>query len=276
MHWYCAPDSWDTKGEAAPREGKDGSWSANNGTTALTVRPPAQKDYWRITYYEPTVLKDDAPFAYVELDESDYYTITAGFDLRVAMPNDQAGLMVRLDAQHWIAAGVIAVVESGDGDGSEGLLVPRLSVVVTNHYSDLSEHPYPHYSTTAAAAAAATNSTTAFAATATTATVSCRVRIHMRAGHYVVQAWLDDDGNGGRWETLRVARLNRRMVYYPLAPLPSSSGAAATEAAAGNRPSRGSGPSVFAGVYAACPRDQRGAEAVFWDFEVARGSDVNL
>ena len=53
----------------APEQGLRGSWKIvsnqdNNESSALLVCPPAKKDYWRKTYYEPRIVKDDGPFLY--------------------------------------------------------------------------------------------------------------------------------------------------------------------------------------------------------------------
>ncbi|KMQ68501.1 hypothetical protein ACM39_08300 [Chryseobacterium sp. FH2] len=105
MIWFNEPDKWDIK----------------NNTLSMVVTP--QSDYWRISHYGFTV--DDAPF---------YYTMYGGeFEAKVKITGnyktrfDQAGLMLRIDKENYIKAGVEFV------DGKY-----NLSTVVTHKTSDWS------------------------------------------------------------------------------------------------------------------------------------------
>jgi len=105
MHWFNEPDKWDTK----------------NQTLSMFVT--AQSDYWRISHYGFTV--DDAPF---------YYSTYGGeFEAKVKIAGDykarfdQMGLMLRIDHENYIKAGV----EFVDGKFN-------LSTVVTHKTSDWS------------------------------------------------------------------------------------------------------------------------------------------
>ena len=91
-----------------------------------------QTDYWRISHYGFTV--DDAPFL---------YTLRGGeFEVKVKISGDyktrfdQSGLMLRIDQENYIKAGIEFV------DGKY-----NLSTVVTHHTSDWSiiplESPVP-------------------------------------------------------------------------------------------------------------------------------------
>ena len=108
MQWFNEPEHWEIKGEA------------------LTMFVTPHSDYWRISHYGFTV--DDAPF---------YYTtkvkITGDYQVRF----DQAGLMLRIDKENYIKAGI----EFVDGEFN-------LSTVVTHHTSDWSvislDKPIPH------------------------------------------------------------------------------------------------------------------------------------
>lgn len=105
MTWYNEPEAW----------------SIADGALLMDVTP--KSDYWRISHYGFTV--DDAPF---------YYATYGGeFEAKVKIIGDyktrfdQAGLMVRIDHENYIKAGIEYV------DGKY-----NLSVVVTHKTSDWS------------------------------------------------------------------------------------------------------------------------------------------
>lgn len=96
-------------------------WKIENNSLNMFVTP--QSDYWRISHYGFTV--DDAPF---------YYSLYGGeFEAKVKITGeykerfDQAGLMLRIDHENWIKAGIEFV------DGKY-----NLSAVVTHKTSDWS------------------------------------------------------------------------------------------------------------------------------------------
>lgn len=96
-------------------------WEVNNKVLSMFVTP--KSDYWRISHYGFTV--DDAPF---------YYTINGGeFETKVKIMGDykarfdQAGLMLRIDHENYIKAGI----EYVDGKFN-------VSTVVTHKTSDWS------------------------------------------------------------------------------------------------------------------------------------------
>lgn len=108
MQWFNEPESWKIKG----------------GTLTMDVTP--QTDYWRISHYGFTV--DDAPFM---------YTLRGGeFEVKVRISGDyktrfdQSGLMLRIDHENYIKAGIEFV------DGKY-----NLSTVVTHRTSDWSIIP---------------------------------------------------------------------------------------------------------------------------------------
>ncbi len=105
MHWFNEPERW----------------SIDDGT--LTMRTTPRSDYWRISHYGFTV--DDAPFCYALYGGEFEAEVRIRGDYRVRF--DQAGLMLRVDAEHWIKAGIEYV------DGKY-----NLSVVVTHRTSDWS------------------------------------------------------------------------------------------------------------------------------------------
>ncbi len=105
MNWFNEPSEW--------------SISDNS----LKMQVTAQSDYWRISHYGFTV--DDAPF---------YYATYGGeFEAKVKVSGDyttrfdQAGMMLRIDHENYIKAGIEFV------DGRY-----NLSVVVTHRTSDWS------------------------------------------------------------------------------------------------------------------------------------------
>lgn len=105
MTWFNEPSQWEIKDKK------------------LTMMVTPQSDYWRISHYGFTV--DDAPF---------YYSTYGGeFEAKVKITGDykarfdQMGLMLRVDAQNYIKAGV----EFVDGKFN-------LSTVVTHKTSDWS------------------------------------------------------------------------------------------------------------------------------------------
>lgn len=105
MNWFNEPDSW----------------KIEDGKLKMFVTP--QSDYWRISHYGFTV--DDAPFYYAEYGGE--------FEVKVKVSGnykerfDQAGLMLRIDHENYIKAGIEFV------DGKY-----NLSTVVTHGTSDWS------------------------------------------------------------------------------------------------------------------------------------------
>ena len=96
-------------------------WTVSDGALLMEVTP--KSDYWRISHYGFTV--DDAPF---------YYATYGGeFEAKVKITGDyqarfdQAGIMVRIDHENYIKAGIEYV-------GGKY----NLSVVVTHKTSDWS------------------------------------------------------------------------------------------------------------------------------------------
>ena len=105
MQWFNEPESW----------------TIDNGKLVMDVTP--QSDYWRVSHYGFTV--DDAPFL---------YTLRGGeFEVKVKISGkykvrfDQAGLMLRIDKENYVKAGIEFV------DGKY-----NLSAVVTHGTSDWS------------------------------------------------------------------------------------------------------------------------------------------
>lgn len=106
MNWFNEPAKWEISNKSK-----------------FVMQVPAQTDYWRISHYGFTV--DDAPF---------YYALYGGeFEAKVKITGnykttfDQMGLMLRVDHENWIKAGIEYV------DGKQ-----NVSTVVTHKTSDWS------------------------------------------------------------------------------------------------------------------------------------------
>ena len=115
MLWFNEPEQWEIK----------------NNSLSMFVTP--QSDYWRISHYGFTV--DDAPFYYATYggEFEAKVKITGAYKARF----DQAGLMIRIDEENYIKAGIEYV------DGKY-----NLSTVVTHKTSDWSvislDKPIPY------------------------------------------------------------------------------------------------------------------------------------
>ena len=115
MLWFNEPEQWEIK----------------NNSLSMFVTP--QSDYWRISHYGFTV--DDAPFYYAAYggEFEAKVKITGAYKARF----DQAGLMIRIDEENYIKAGIEYV------DGKY-----NLSTVVTHKTSDWSvislDKPIPY------------------------------------------------------------------------------------------------------------------------------------
>lgn len=233
LFWYCAPDSW--KSDASEKkEGSGGSWALDG--SSLVVTPPAKKDYWRKTYYDPIIIKDDAPFLYAKLSASEYYTVETVFELTAVRQFDQAGLMVRLGPEHWLKAGIEVVDQQ-----------PRLSCVVTNGYSDWSTQTWTNFTINT---------------TSKVVQVGCHIRVHCRGTSFVVEAKMPQ---ANEWQFIRIAHLSRCMGCQdgPFASLGEDGTLIDASPAADG---------VWAGVFAASPEDQQGGHARFTKFEILPGS----
>ena len=116
----------------------DPTWSWHNGKAkhelekdgkAIVITPTAGLDYWSKTFYEPLLIKHDAQCLLSSpIPAGPEVTLSTAFTLSPRAQFDQAGIMVLVDENTWVKAGI----EYTDG-------VPRLSCVVTNEgYSDWS------------------------------------------------------------------------------------------------------------------------------------------
>jgi regulation of enolase protein 1 (concanavalin A-like superfamily) len=96
----------------------------------LLVRPRENSDLWRTTSYG--FVHDDGHGLLVDLPDGS--AIEVSFLADFSEQFDQAGVLVRADAEHWVKAGV----EYADGS-------PQVGAVVTRTVSDWSTAPFPEW-----------------------------------------------------------------------------------------------------------------------------------
>lgn len=183
LKWFCPPEGWDVVDGAGGDEEKRGWWKVEG--SKLLLAPPARKDFWRKTYYQPLLVKDDGPFLYRTVATKDLpVTVETSFTITGKSQFDQGGVLVRLDHEHWLKTGIEVV----DGNA-------RLSCVVTNGFSDWSTQMFP--------------------------TFEIKVRVHIlpqQGGSFVVEAApLGSD----EWAFIRIAHMNRNMKHDLLNDDPS-------------------------------------------------------
>lgn len=114
-----------------PREGvywinEPEEWSQLR--TTVEMRIPPGTNFWRMTKTDKCV--DNAPFYFLEM-QSDF-EVRCKIKADYEAPDDQAGIMVRVDEKNWINCGIKMI-----GD------VPHMFATVTHDYSDMSMHPLP-------------------------------------------------------------------------------------------------------------------------------------
>lgn len=108
MDWYNEPPQWRVDGDT------------------IEVTSASDSDFWRLTHYG--FIRDSGHFYYT--------TVTTDLEAEVRVRGayrdlyDQAGLMLRLDEQHWIKCGIELVED-----------VQQVSAVVTRSFSDWSVRP---------------------------------------------------------------------------------------------------------------------------------------
>lgn len=193
LKWYCAPDSWEKTSQDDSPEGEGGWWKIED--SKLLLAPPAKKDFWRKTYYQPLMVKDDASFLYATVPKAAMpVTIRTSFSLTPKAQFDQAGIIIRIDKEHWIKTGIEVV------DGQ-----PRLSCVVTNGFSDWSTQNW--------------------------STPALKIRVHLlpqQGGSFVVEAAPAGTDN---WAFIRIAHMNADYNHDFLDDDPTVHGAYSGESA---------------------------------------------
>ncbi|MBD9372018.1 DUF1349 domain-containing protein [Rhizobium sp. ARZ01] len=102
------------------------SWGGD--AAHLSVTTDSQTDFWRHTFYGFTRDNGHAYLRPISGDFTGSATVVGEYDTLY----DQAGLMLRVDAENWIKCGI---------EYADGLM--HFSVVVTNSVSDWSVIPLP-------------------------------------------------------------------------------------------------------------------------------------
>jgi len=187
MHWLNDPTKWAVPSSCSPStEGYGGAFLVT--PTALTLTPPSKKDYWRRTFYEPTLIKGDASAYVCEIPSDVECTVEISFSFTPAEQFDQCGVFVWLDDSHWMKTGI----EFADGN-------PRLSCVVCNIFSDWSVQPWQGN--------------------------AAKIRVHkiVHNSSVVVEAAVPGTGN---FEFVRIAHLSAQTAHHGIANEPEASGSA--------------------------------------------------
>lgn len=96
-------------------------WSIDNGVLSLTT--DESTDFWRKTHYG--FIRDSGHF--LQMPAPQAFTASLVFDGQYETLYDQAGIMLRIDAENWIKCGI----EHSDG-------MTNFSIVVTRGKSDWS------------------------------------------------------------------------------------------------------------------------------------------
>lgn len=176
LKWYCPPDGWKSDDADLSSNKKEGWWKIEE--SRLLLAPHPRKDFWRKTYYQPLLVKDDGPFLYRTVSLADLpVTIETSFTITGQSSQfDQGGILIRLDHEHWLKTGIEIVDEQA-----------RLSCVVTNCFSDWSTQIFPQR--------------------------ELKIRVHIlpqHGGSFVVEA---APFNSDDWAFIRIAHINRNMKH---------------------------------------------------------------
>eukprot|EP01102_Stenamoeba_stenopodia_P020724 TRINITY_DN8189_c0_g5_i2.p2 TRINITY_DN8189_c0_g5~~TRINITY_DN8189_c0_g5_i2.p2 ORF type:complete len:266 (+),score=66.21 TRINITY_DN8189_c0_g5_i2:35-832(+) len=231
--WFCEPGSWkvdDATVVVGQTEGTGGRWTLDNNK--LRIYADSKKDFWRRTFYTPTLIKDDAPCLFASIPSTDEVTIETAMTLTPKKQFDQGGIAVRIDSEHWIKAGIEFV------DGS-----PRLSCVVTNIFSDWSTQHWRGSPSISSSSSNTTNNNDTI--------VNIRLRLHKKKDHsFAFEAAPFDPNNSNdsapvEWTFVRIGHLSSRIVSK------------------GENPGGDGEEDWKMGVFAASPIEQAGCEALF-------------
>lgn len=112
-----------------------GAYTISEDGLVFTLEPPAFKDFWSRTFYNPLLIKKDATALLCEIPNNIEASIAIDFEYTPCSQFDQAGILIHIDDDHWVKCGI----EFCDGG-------PKLSCVVCNSYSDWSTQPWESFS----------------------------------------------------------------------------------------------------------------------------------
>ena len=175
LSWLNHPGKWRDElpaGADSETEGFGGSAEVAADGSKLTLTPPAKKDFWRRTYYNPTMIKGDASALLCEVGADEEATLELAFSFLPVEQFDQCGAFVYIDETHWLKAGI----EWADG-------VPRLSCVCCNVFSDWSVMPWVG--------------------------TAARIRLHkVNQGQSLVMEANTFDGGDDGWQFIRICHLS--------------------------------------------------------------------
>lgn len=173
LEWLNEPSSWGEK-ESCDEEGFGGSCTVEE--KQMTLTPPSKKDFWRRTFYQPTMIKGDASALVCTVPADEEICVEVCFEFTPKEQFDQCGVLVYLDESHWLKTGI----EYADGS-------PRISCVVCNLFSDWSVMPWQ--------------------------STAARIRIHkMNHGSSVVVECNTIDGGEDTWQFMRICHLSAKMA----------------------------------------------------------------
>jgi regulation of enolase protein 1 (concanavalin A-like superfamily) len=131
LFWLHEPTKWAILDPNGELEGSGGSFQISSDGKELRMCAPSKKDFWSKTFYNPLLIKSDASALLTIIPNNHEITTKIDFEFEPKSQFDQAGLLIYIDDQHWVKCGI----EYCDGS-------PRLSVVVTNEFSDWSTQPW--------------------------------------------------------------------------------------------------------------------------------------
>ena len=131
LEWLNNPRDYHSENNSGIIEGSGGDFTLSESGDKLSIKPPAFKDFWCRTFYEPLLIKHDASALLCAIPNEVEVTVKVDFEYKPVLQFDQAGLLLYLDNDHWLKCGI----EFCDG-------TPKLSVVCCNYYSDWSTQPW--------------------------------------------------------------------------------------------------------------------------------------